>query len=689
VSFAAVHYLDALDLLGATVGYGALGLGGSLGYEGKQVSVQGRHYPHAISSHPPASLRFKLGHRFASFSCQVALNDDVSGGASHADFAVLADGQEVVVEPYVRAGEAPRTLTADIAGAELIELAVRTSRWECSHAVWLDPQVSGSPAVVNHLVDCLDRAKITLPHRLPRAKRCIATVVSPRFEPLLDDMLGSLCACGHCEDSLLVVFVLNGNEACLATAAKYGATTIRCQPQARMNPMSKALLYSVARVIEAEYFLCLDADMLVLGDLRPVFSMIEACPEGRVLACREGNSLDSNRLGKSLRDIYGGNGSDLERLQIKPDEEAYPLVVNDGLFAGGRSALLALDGSIRAMPQASAWVDGHARVSWRNQFIFNLALARLQCGVELDSTFNVQLHGQDVVFHEEGARLRAIWRGRPARVLHFSGGAKRKYPQWQGKFASIHDPLPATDAIDAYCLFLETVRAWVGRNGLKALAWSAYGLSNGENARVGDPSTLPLFAALHYLIRANGCVRVLETGTARGVSAACLASAVAHRNGGRVVTLDPFLHPGREQLWATLPASFSACIEPRQIDSLTGLAAAIENAEHYEAVLLDSIHSAEHVWAEFQLAAALVCPGGLILIHDAVYVGGTVGAALRRIEASGYSVVRLWTADAGISEDDHLGLAVIENRQRLDEIKPQNAAAPAFPAAAAEKEQRP
>ena len=42
----------------------------------------------------------------------------------------------------------------------------------------------------------------------------------------------------------------------------------------------------------------------------------------------------------------------------------------------------------------------------------------------------------------------------------------------------------------------------------------------------------PLLAALHYLIRSNGVVRVIETGTARGVSAACLASAVAHRSAG-------------------------------------------------------------------------------------------------------------------------------------------------------------
>jgi hypothetical protein len=91
--------------------------------------------------------------------------------------------------------------------------------------------------------------------------------------------------------------------------------------------------------------------------------------------------------------------------------------------------------------------------------------------------------------------------------------------------------------------------------------------------------------------------------------------------------------------------------------------AALAAGEQYEAALLDSLHEADHVWAEFQLATKLVCPSGLILIHDANYVGGTVPATLARIEEAGYNVVKLWAAEGGIAEDDHLGLALIENRR--------------------------
>jgi predicted O-methyltransferase YrrM len=171
-----------------------------------------------------------------------------------------------------------------------------------------------------------------------------------------------------------------------------------------------------------------------------------------------------------------------------------------------------------------------------------------------------------------------------------------------------------------------------------------------------------LLAALHYLIRSNGCIRVIETGTGFGVSAACIASAVAHRAGAGVVTLDPKTYEGREELWNSLPAEFHRCIEARAVDSIAGLAAALQAGETYQAALLDSLHTEEHVWEEFNLARQLVCPSGLILIHDPLlFEHGTVDAALQRIRAEGYGAVRLWAAKEGVQEDDRLGLAIVEN----------------------------
>lgn len=661
-------YLDTLPLHKAEVGYSTLGMYGSLGYEGKQVMVQGQPYQHALSTHPPAHLMFQLDGRFRHFSCQVALNDDVPAGLSHADFSVLADGRLVAHAACVEPGAPPRTLSADVRGAHWLALLVRTNRWDFCHAVWLDPQLDemGDASACRRLSDCLGRVEMTVPSCTPQAAHCIATVVSAGFAGLLDDMLGSLLANGGCQDAALVVFVVDPDEECMQVVAKYGATVVRCVARAPLNMNVKSALYSAARVVDAQYFLCLDADMLVLGDLRPVFAALEACPDGSILACREANQPLYRNLEHVLSTLYGGQDTDLPRLLGQSSgEDAYPLVVNDGLFAGSRAALLQLDSVIRGWSQAREWIDERPDIAWRNQFVFNLAMAHMACGVELDATYNVQLNSQDVEMRWAGGRVQGVWQARMVRVLHFNGLGRQKYPEWRNLFGRVEDPLVGPGDGDGYAAFMAALRPWVGRYGLRSLAWSFYGTTDGRNAQVRDPTTLPLLALLHYLIRANGCVRVLEAGTAKGVSAACMASAVVSREGGQVVTFDPAPHAERVELWAALPAAVSTCIEQRTVGSLEGMAAALASGERYEAALLDSLHSAEHVWSEFQLAVQLVCPGGLILIHDPRYAHGTVEQALQRIEAVGYGVVRLWTADAGIREDDQLGLAVIENRCRI------------------------
>jgi predicted O-methyltransferase YrrM len=423
-------------------------------------------------------------------------------------------------------------------------------------------------------------------------------------------------------------------------------------------------MYSAPHVIDAEYFLCMDADMLVLGDLKPVFSTLEALPPGAILAVPELNHTEPMTLLDALRRIYYGSDQDLARiLGDVSDEASYPVVVNDGLFAGSRTALLHLDACIRRMPNAIAWTDEREDIFWRNQFIFNLALARLNCGWYLDHSYNLQLHFKDAEVHVGPGGPRAYFEGRPVKVLHRNGQGREKYPQLGGYYARVNKPLTGSAGGDAYSQFLYTLRAWIGRHGTDAMAWSFYGSRDTYTSRIPDPDTMPLLALLHYVIRSNGCTRVLETGTARGVSSACLASAVAHRKGGQVVTLDINTFPEREDLWSGLPAAIRSCIEPRAVDALEGMMSAWNGGERYDAILLDTVHTEEHVWREFQSAHKLVHPGGLILIHDACYEYGTVEGALRRIQSEGYGVVRLWACDAGIREDDRLGLALIENRQ--------------------------
>jgi hypothetical protein len=421
------RYLDSISVEEVSTGWGSLGLNGELGYEGLPVVVQGHRYSHAVSLHPQGRALFRLGGQFSRLSCLVALNDDVRKGASDANFSVWADGRLVAAANRVVAGNLPCLIEADLRRAEVLELSVDSSRITGCHAVWLDPILSAHPS--NTIRDCLGRVEIEVPTLLPWMRRCLVTVVSPGFEELLDGLLSSVEANADCENLFTAVLAVDPAQATLAIAAAHDATVIRCRARRPINSSVKSALYSAARIVPAEQFLCLDADTVVLGGLRSLFAALEVCRPGAVLACADQNRRFYCNLGEALYSTYKGSQADIERfLGGSCREHETEFVANDGLFAAGRNAMLALDSTIRSMPGAPEWVDAN---SLRNQFLFNLAIARMRCGVQLDDQYNLQLHAQDVDLAWRGGRVQARWRGRPVRVLHFNSHGRSKHLEWK------------------------------------------------------------------------------------------------------------------------------------------------------------------------------------------------------------------------------------------------------------------
>lgn len=656
-------WLDELTPNMVRVGYGELGKHGVLGYECRSLVIKGVKRTRSLSAHPPSQLRFELDGRFSHFCCEVALNDGVP---SAADFLVMADGQLRGIARNVRAGHQPRLLTVDVRGVMELELIIRHHCWTCCHAAWIDPFLVTFDQPIRTFLDPLHRTEIQIPNSLPDADLCIVTAGSAGFEEWIDDLFGSVCANAQCPNALLAIVSFDHSEELRRVAEKYNAVTIPCRSIVPLSVASKSALYSIGRVIRARNFLCLDADTVVLEDLRPVVHALDALPAGTILACRD--LYWTENLGNAVSCIYNGKHEDVERLigANARSEAAYPLVINDGFFAGSSAALSALDDTIRGFQSRLEWLgENNGSYPWRNQFLFNLALAHSDCGVALDPRFNVQLHAQPAAFSMSKSGISAVSFGCPASIVHFNGAGRNLHPEWRGRYRSIRNPLVRSDGGNgAYQSFLVALRKWLGLLGPDALAWSFYGMPDGVNVHPCDASEFPLLATLHYLIHSNGCRRVLETGTARGVSAACLASAVAHMPNSRVVTIDLNVWPERESLWNCLPLAFRQCIVPRQNDAVSGLQEALKQGEVYDAVLLDTVHTAEHVLQEFEHASQIVCTGGLILIHDAVFPYGTVAAALEQIDRKGFGVTRLWVAEGGGKEDGGLGLAVIENTCR-------------------------
>lgn len=420
----------ALALLDVEVGYGELGLGGSLGYDGGVVRVGGRNRGDALSTHPPARLRYHLGGRGRRFRTSVALNDGVPAG-SHAFFDLALDGRVVASSGRIVAGAAPREMTAELTGGHMLELSVSTDVFECAHAVWLDPRLE--TAEPDLIADCLGRSDVERPVSEDGCDTCVATLASTGYEGLLDDLLTSLVEHGGLDDACVTVFLLGEADAAAAVAEAHGARIVRCRPR-RVSMASKAVLYSSALFTRARHYICLDADMLVLGDLTSIVAMLDALPDDRIAVCREGNSRFYPNLEAMLGHAYGGKPGDVAAILGEDrGEGGYRLVANDGLLAGSRHAMLKLDATIRAMPGALAWLADAPHIAWRNQAVLNLALARMDCGVELDPRFNLQLHTTDVDVDED---LAVSWQGEPVRVLHFNGVGRHRHRELARRYGA-------------------------------------------------------------------------------------------------------------------------------------------------------------------------------------------------------------------------------------------------------------
>lgn len=500
--------LDDLAPRRATVGYGTVGRYGELGYEGDRLTVGGQAPRTALSTHPPARLVFDVPADARRFRAVAAMADDCATHDVTAEFQVVVDGRRRS-GAHVRAGGPAVPLSCDVHGARVLELRVDTDTWAHCHAVWVEPMfddatsdssVGTAPTVV---VDPLGLAEVHVPGDLPVTDRHIVTVASAGFEPWLDGLLVSLHTAGGCAEVPVTVLSLGGSAGVAEVAHSLGATTIDCTPLRPLGPASKAIMYAAGRIVPAERMVLLDADMVVLGPLAPLFDALDALPGNTLLACCEGNDHGIPDLAHALDIAYGG-GADPPFFRRNSSLGRSRLVINDGLLAGRRGAIIALERSIASLDGARAWMDRRPDIGWRNQFVANVAAARASTLVELDPLWNVQLHVQPI--EVDGDHV--SWRGQRPRIAHFSGVGKSKHIEWRQQHRDRHRPA-----------------ATLGHK-----PWRATTL---EPSVTAVPSMLSVDERrlLHWLARHHATPggRIVDGGSFLGGSTAALASGLAAR----------------------------------------------------------------------------------------------------------------------------------------------------------------
>jgi len=178
-------------------------------------------------------------------------------------------------------------------------------------------------------------------------------------------------------DASLVVVAVNADKECRALAKKHDAILVEVQACRAIGLASKAALYSIARSTDAQFYLCLDADILAVDSLKPLMDLVELKPEKlHVTLCapvKDDKPLDPDH---AIKWIYGGEQADVALFLSDEARPSYARI-NAGVFAASREVLLRLDDKIRLMGANAARLMDSPTMLSPDEFIFGCAVAEM------------------------------------------------------------------------------------------------------------------------------------------------------------------------------------------------------------------------------------------------------------------------------------------------------------------------
>jgi hypothetical protein len=145
--FGARDYLSDLEQFDVKPGPWPIARNGKIGYESRDIAVNGAPSHKGMGMHPPespgfASVKFHLDKKAAIFKAGGAVNDTPIAVVGRAVFEVLGDGKALWQSAPVAKGENPAECIIDVSSIDVIELRTRAEGGNFGvNAVWLEPRL--------------------------------------------------------------------------------------------------------------------------------------------------------------------------------------------------------------------------------------------------------------------------------------------------------------------------------------------------------------------------------------------------------------------------------------------------------------------------------------------------------------------------------------------------------------------
>jgi alpha-galactosidase len=140
------HYLSDVSWVGADNAWGPVerdtSNGESRAGDGKPITIGGTSYAKGLGAHATSEITYFTDRGCTTVTADVGIDDEV-GDRGSVTFEVWADGERVAASDVVRGADAARPLTADVSGAEVVELRLTEAGDgnTYDHADWADATI--------------------------------------------------------------------------------------------------------------------------------------------------------------------------------------------------------------------------------------------------------------------------------------------------------------------------------------------------------------------------------------------------------------------------------------------------------------------------------------------------------------------------------------------------------------------
>lgn len=419
--------LQDCELISKEISYGNLGIYGDMGYE-IIPSVNGILYKNIISAHPNSSIKYKIPKDSTFFSCKIALNDS-SEEFSSCNFEIYVD-EELRFSSHNLGKFVISHAEIILDNNSEIELVCKIQNKIICHGLWIDASFNNKP---KYVLDSINKTRIKSKYHKEKYENVIASYLDTNFIKYAKTLKDSILK--NTKSNIKFVYFIEEKEDlikyCLENDATYlFITDIHDKDISEKGQESiyhKASTYSVAKFINAENYIILDLDMICVSNIQNLIERINVTTD-EILVCK-----DSHTEGLSFGDLivsswsaYKGNKNCKHILNLNEAELKSILIINSGLIAGKKKALLSIEDQINRIAPLSLYYLSENNNPIREQAIFNLALIKYNKYQILHKKYNLQAIWEEILIESENNEVRAYSEDFSPCLIHFNGPDSKK-----------------------------------------------------------------------------------------------------------------------------------------------------------------------------------------------------------------------------------------------------------------------